>query len=124
MGNKLFGKDIAGVLASKLGPLLLGFTLIKVTSGARDAADPSAGTSPTEASHACRGILEDYRDGQYDETIIKRGDRKALILGDTLPTGVVPEPSDKVTAEGRGFVIVGVTRDPDGATYTCQLRGA
>lgn len=124
MGNKLFGKDIAGVINAKLGPLLLPLSLVKVVSGARNAAEPSAGSNPTQTSYPCRGILDSYRDSQYDETIIKRGDRKALILGDSLPTGVVPQPSDKVVAEGRVYNVVGVDRDPDAATYTCQVRGA
>lgn len=124
MGNKLFGKDIAGVLASKLGPLLLPITLQKMKSGARDPAEPSAGATLTTTSYPCRGILDSYRDSQYDDTIIKRGDRKALILGDSLPSGIIPEPSDKVVAEGRVYNVVGADRDPDAATYTCQLRGA
>lgn len=124
MGNKLFGKDIAGKLNQKLGPLLLPFTLLKVASGARNPAAPSNGATLTETPHACRGILDSYRDGQYDDTIIKRGDRKALILGDSLPTGVIPQPSDKLVAEGREYNVVGVDRDPDAATYTLQVRGA
>lgn len=123
MGNKLFGKDIAGALASKLGPLLLPMTLTRLTSGARDPDDPSAGTNPSETDHACRGIVEDYTDSQYDGTIVKRGDRKALILGDTIQGGAVPQPSDRVTAEGRVYDVIGVKRDPDAATYTCQVRG-
>src|SRR5690349_22719426 len=43
---------------------------------------------------------------QFDGTIIKRGDRKALILGDTLPNNVVPEPNDEVKAEGSVFTVV------------------
>jgi len=125
MGNHLFGKDIAGQIAKKLGPGLLPFTLIKVVTGARDAMDPSAGPASTEVPRACRGILEDYRDSQFDGTTIKRGDRKALLLGDTIAGGAVPEPSDKLTAEGRTYIIVGVpARDPDAATYVCQVRGA
>ena len=124
MGNKLFNKDIAGVLAKRLGPLLLPMTLTRVTSGTRDASDPTAGTSPSETDHPCRGIIEDYRDSQYDGTIVKRGDRMALILGDTIQGGAVPQPSDRVTAEGRKYEVVGVKRDPDAATYTCQVRGA
>lgn len=124
MGNKLFGKDIAGVINAKLGPLLLPLTFVKVVSGARDPANPSAEAPKSQTSYPCRGILDSYRDSQYDETIIKRGDRKALILGDSLPTGIIPQPSDKVVAEGRVYNVVGVDRDPDAATYTLQVRGA
>jgi hypothetical protein len=125
MGNKLLGKDIAGILASKLGPKLLPFTLIKVVTGARTVGDPAAGPAAVETPRTCRGILEDYRDSQFDGTTIKRGDRKALLLGDTIAGGAIPEPNDKLTAEGRTYVIVGIpARDPDAATYVCQVRGA
>jgi hypothetical protein len=124
MGNKLFGRDIAGQLAKRLGPLLLPMTLTRVVSGDRDPSDPSAGTNQGETDHACRGILEDYRDSQFDGTTIKRGDRKALLLGDTIQGGAVPQPSDKITAEGNVYHVVNAKRDPDAATYACQVRGA
>jgi hypothetical protein len=68
--------------------------------------------------------LEDYRDSQIDGTTIKRGDRRVLLLGDTIAGGAVPQPSDKITAEGKMYDVVNVTRDPDAAAYTCQVRGA
>lgn len=124
MGNKLFGQDIAGLLNKNMGKLLPQITLTKTSTGARSSTSPSAGPTVSESNSPGRGILDSYRDNQYDDTIIKRGDRKVMILGDSLPSGVVPEPNDKITAEGREFVIVGVDRDPDAATYTCQVRGS
>lgn len=124
MGNNLFNADIAGKLAKALGPKLLPMSLSKVTPGTRSPTDPSAGTNPATRSYPCRGILESYRDSQFDGTIIQRGDRKALILGGTLPTGIIPTSGDAVSAEGSVFKVVAVDRDPDAATYTCQVRGA
>ena len=123
MGNKLFGVDIAGALNTALGPLLPSMTLTKVLPGTRSASDPSAGTQPTSRAYPCKGILDTYRTSQIDQTIVKQGDRKALLLGDSLPSGVVPAPGDTVTAEGAVFTVVAVERDPDAATYTCQVRG-
>jgi len=124
MGNNLFNADIAGKLAKALGPKLLPFVLRKVTPGTRSTSDPSAGTNPTTRNYPCRGILESYRDSQFDGTIIQRGDRKALLLGGTLPTGTFPTSGDVVVAEGSEFKVVAVDRDPDAATYSCQIRGA
>lgn len=123
MGNNLFGQDIAGQLASNLGPLLPVVKLLKTVQGTRDPSDPSAGTTPTSRTFNGRGIQDSYRTSQIDETIIKQGDRKVLILGDSLPNGIVPEPGDKVESEGTEFTVVAVERDPDAATYTCQVRG-
>lgn len=123
MGNKILGTDIAGILNRNLGPIAPLMTLVKVTSGTRSATEPSAGTLPTESPAPCRGFLDSYRDSQYDDTLILRGDRKAVILGDSLPSGVAPEPGDVVEAESRRFRVVAVDRDPDAATYLCQLRG-
>lgn len=67
--------------------------------------------------------MDSYRTSQIDETIIQQGDRKVLILGNSIPSGVVPETGDMVEAEGRVFTVVAVERDPDAATYTCQVRG-
>lgn len=123
MGNNLFGADIAGKLAKALGPGLLPMTLIKVVPGTRTPTDPSAGTNPTRRSFPCRGILDTYKLGQIDGTIIKHGDRKALILGGTLPKGVSPEPNDEVKIEGSTFTVCNpVERDPDAASYLCQVR--
>src|SRR5690349_17149598 len=122
MGNNLFNANISGQLAKAMGPLLAPMTLVKVVPGTRSNSDPSAGTNPTRRSFSCRGILDTYRTSQFDGTIIKRGDRKALILGDTLPNNVVPEPNDEVKAEGSVFTVVAVERDPDAAAYTCQVR--
>lgn len=123
MGNNLFGEDIAGQLFTNLGPLLPAVKLLKTVQGTRDPTDPSAGTEPTAQTYSGRGILDSYRTSQIDETIIQQGDRKVLILGNSIPSGVVPETGDMVEAEGRVFTVVAVERDPDAATYTCQVRG-
>lgn len=122
MGNDLFGANISGKIAAAMGPLLASMTVSKTMSGTRTPSDPSAGTNPVVTAYPCKGILDDYSASQFDGTIIKRGDRKALILGDTLPAGIIPEPSDLVGAEGATFTVVAVKRDPDAATYLCQVR--
>lgn len=123
MGNKLFNQDIAGQIFSNLGPILPVMRLLKTVPGTRDASDPSAGNSPTTRPYACRGILDSYRTSQINQTIVMQGDRIIMILGDSLPAGIVPEPNDGIDAEGSEFTVVAVERDPDAATYMCQVRG-
>jgi len=130
-GNNLFGADIAGQLNKAMAASFLPCVLIKVTEGGRDAANPAAGKSTSEASHSCRGFLDKYQAGQFRQgfteaggTLVKEGTRKALILGNSLPNGIVPEPQDKFTVEGTTFIIVNVTRDPDKATYEMELKGS
>ena len=122
MGNNLFGANISGKIAKSLGPKLLPMSLVKVVPGTRSPTDPSSGTNPTKRNFPCRGIVDTYKTTQMDGTIVKMGDRKALLLGDTLPRGVVPEPNDEIRAEGALFTVVNVERDPDAATYLCQMR--
>ena len=118
----IFGADIAGKILAGLGPMVFDYTFVKVIEGTRNPADPTAGTNPTTANHAVKGFMATYRDHQIDGTVIQRGDRKGSLLGASFPAGVVPEPNDKVTAEGQTWYIINVQRDPAGAVYACQLR--
>jgi hypothetical protein len=118
----IFKKDIAGKINKKLGPLVFDLTLHVVTEGTRGA-NLTGGTNPTETDHAGRGFVDDYRNTEIDGTIIQIGDRKTVILGASLPAGVVPKVQDKVTIEGTKRTIVFVKRDPAGATYECASRG-
>jgi len=122
MGNELFGENVAGELAAELGPLLLPFRLLKKQVGSRTSGNLAAGKPVTFRPFSCRGILETYQGSRFGETNIIRGTRVALILGDTLPNGVVPEPGDRLIAEGSTFDITApIERDPDAATYTCPI---
>jgi len=119
----LFGIDIAGIVAGAMADGLLPVTLTKVIPGQRDPADLSSGTKNSTRKYPCRGFIQDYQTRQIDGDIIKMGDRQVLILGATLPSGVVPEPDDLATCEGRTYTLKYVRRDPAAATYTCQGRG-
>lgn len=118
--TKLFGVDIAKTVNQAMGKGLLPATLIKVTAGTR--ATPTGGTNPTAQNFPARGIISDYTDREKAGTEVKVGERKILLLGASLPAGIVPEPGDKVTIEGRTYRIVddGVTRDAASAAYRCR----
>jgi len=120
----IFKADIAGKINKALGNLVFDLTLTKVEPGTRTPGTLTGGTNPTETGHTVKGFVDEYKDYQIDGTLIQRGDRKVVILGGSLSSGVIPEPGDKITAEGETRTIVedGVKRDPAGATYTCQVR--
>ncbi len=132
---KLFGVDIAAEINRGLGPGLLDAVLTKVTGGARTTGSLTGGTNPTTTTHVAKGFLEEYTDFQIggtannrstdvvDGTLIQRGDRKVILLGDSINPAVVPTAGDLVTIEGEVFNIVRVQRDPAAATYTMQVRG-
>ncbi len=123
--TKLFGLDIAKLVADSIASAggILSATLTKTTAGTRTT--PTGGTHPTEQSYPAKGVVIDYTDRERAGTEIKSSERKVMLLGATLPPGIVPEPGDKVTIEDRTYRIVkdGVKRDPASATYTCRASG-
>jgi len=118
----IFGEDIAGKINQALGPLVFDQILINITE-VRNPLDPTEVTL-TETPHDCKGFVDVFEDDHVDGTLVLRTDRKIVILGASLPSGVTPQPGDKITAEGTNFNIVpkGVKRDPAAATYECQSR--
>ena len=122
MGNNLFGAGISAALASELGPLLPKYKLLKRSVASRTSGSLTSGKKVSFRGFSCRGMLDSYDESRIDETNIKTGDRRVMILGDTLPKGVVPQPDDRIEAEGDTFTVIAVMRDPDAATYTCQVR--
>lgn len=123
MGNMLFGKNISKMVNKALGKKLLSATITRYTEGTRTSSDLSAGTNPTASTHTCRGIVEDYEDKLIDGTLVQQGDRKILILEDSIKPAIVPQADDVVTIEGTAYTLIGIPkRDPAAATYVCQGR--
>lgn len=123
MGNPLFGVNISGIIKQAMAKGLLPLVLVKEVAGPR-------GTIMTEGQvisprrYPCRGFIDSYKTYQITGTSVQAGDKKILIIGDTLPTGVVPEMNDRIIAEGTEHVIASLPeRDPAAATYVCQARG-
>lgn len=123
MGNNLFAADIAGKIAKALGPKLLSVKLTSVTPGTPTDGSLTSGANPTTKTAVGRGIIDSYEQSQIDGTVVQTGDKRVLILGDTLPSGRVPASGDRVEIEGSTYNVVAVERDPDAAAYTCQVRG-
>lgn len=123
MGNLLFGIDIAAIVAKEVGPGLLPATITEFVPGPAPARVTDAPTM-TPVAHSCRGMWEDYSpDMVRDSALIQVGDRKALLLGDTLPRGFIPAAGMVVTIEGKALVVIRIeSRDPAAATYVLQCR--
>lgn len=119
----LFGIDIAGLVSKNIGPGLPAATLTKITQGSRTTGSLTGGANPTSTAHSCKAVLSDYNDYQMSNTVIQTGDRKVLILTNTISGGVVPAMGDKITIEGATYNIIRAKRDPAAATYECQVRG-
>lgn len=124
MGQKLFGVDISGLIHRNMSAGLVPITLKQTTPGTRSATNPTAAPAPKTSTHSARGFQDAYTDSQIDGTLIERGDRRILLIGDSITPAAVPQPGDEITIQGETLTIVanGVSRDPAAATYTCQAR--
>jgi len=120
VGKNLFKANISGAIKKAIGPNVLDATLTKVTPGSRTSGSLTGGTNPTSVSYSGKGFVDTYKDGTIDGTIIKEGDKMVVLIGDYFP--IAPEANDKITIEGSTHIVVAVGRDPDAATYTCQVR--
>lgn len=119
---KLFGKDIAKLVAQKMGSGLLPATLISRAPGSRTSGSLTSGTNPDEATASARGIIDDYAAGLVDGSLIQKDDRRVLLLAETISGGAIPKPNDSVTIEDVTYRVIRVQRDPAAATYTLQVR--
>jgi hypothetical protein len=124
MGNKLFGVDVAGIVARNVGPGVLPVALSEPRYGARIAGNLTGGRPQiAPLSHGARGFWEDFTGDPPPGVEVLANDRKAVILGDSLPAGVVPERGWDVTIEGVTLGIVKLlNRDPAAAVYVYQCR--
>lgn len=127
MGTDLFkgfGVDIAAEVLAGLGPGTPEVTLLSRSLGAVDPTDLTAGRPIVETPHTCKGFLDTYDTRRYGDEVIQQGTRVVVILGDSLPSGVIPATEDRVIAEGQTFHLTGpIVRDPAAATYVAEVRG-
>jgi hypothetical protein len=123
---KLFGVDIAGILHKSLSPGLLPGTLYVENTTARDPLDPTAGPVHGEPlRYTFRGAITSYTDKEIDGNLIKKEDRKVLIIAKSISNqSIVPANGMKVSVTGTPGLwrIERVRMDPATATYTCQAR--
>jgi len=122
----LFGLDLAGIVNDAIESAggLVPLSLIKEVETPPPPDDPGGAGTVTQTTYPGNGIIDDYEDEHIDGTLVKRGDRQILILGASLPSGIIPAEDDKVTIEEGTYNVVAIKRDPAAATYVCQSRGS
>lgn len=80
-------------------------------------------------SHSCKALVTDYSDYRRLTLGIPASDRLVLVLGASLPAGVIPAKGHKITAPdpARGlasatFEVIALGGGPAGALYRLQAR--
>ena len=99
MGNKLFGINVSGLINQHVGPGVLLGVLRKFPKSSTQkssvlAPPPLADPVP----HNFRGFVEtfDIDTDTVNGTPIQEDDRQIIIIGDSLPAGVVPVKNDEI----------------------------
>lgn len=86
-------------------------------------------TNGPSAIYQCLVLVTDYSDYRRQALGIPATDRQVLVLGASLPAGIIPDKGHKVTAPdpAKGlamttFDVIAKTGDPAGALYKLQAR--
>lgn len=86
-------------------------------------------TATAAAEHGCKALVTDYDDYRRQTLGIFGTDRLVLVLGASLPDGVIPLAGHKITAPdpANGFAattfdVIAKNGDPAGALYRLQGR--
>lgn len=124
MGAELFGVDIAGLVAENMAGQLFPVTVTRFTAGARDPNNLTGGKPVTPAAvTGITGFWEDFTRDPPPGVEIELGDRKAVLIGDTVPAGGLPLRNDAIEIEGETqFMVQLISRDPASAVYVYLCR--
>lgn len=97
--------------------------------GGRVSDNQGGWTVPDPQEHPCKALVTDYSDFRRASLGIPGTDRLVLVLGGSLPTGVIPAKGHKITAPdpAKGlalstFDVIAKTGDPAAALYELQAR--
>lgn len=127
MGNELFGVDIAGIIADVIGDAVFDVTITRYIRGERDPENLTGGRPVEPETVECKGFWEDFTGLPPPGVNIEAGDRKAVLIGDTIPAGGLPRKNDKITVhEDMGDISLfchgPLSRDPAAAVYVYQCK--
>jgi hypothetical protein len=124
MGAELFGVDIAGIIADATAGQLFPVTLERYARGARDPSNLTGGQPKTPTVvKGIEGFWEDFTGTPPPGIELEANDRKAVLIGDTIPAGGAPLRNDAITIEGQTLYAVQLlSRDPASAVYTYLCR--
>jgi len=121
---KLFDGGIRKIVGNALSPHFFDAVLTRYAIPASPARKPWDAGTPTETTFTCKALFEDYSEALRLDGTVKRGQRKVLILAQTLST--TPRATDKltITSLGESAVIAEVATDPARACWTCDSKTA
>ena len=126
MSNILFGIDIAQLVDNSLqqaGGVGTG-VLIKRENTGRTPGNLTGGQNPSETRYDFRGFLDNRSEERRNGSLVSAGGDIVSILGNSLPSGVVPAQSDQIEIENTTFEVLEiVARDPAAALYECRVGG-
>lgn len=97
-------------------------TLRRVSSGAYSPSTSSASITSVEVK--VKGFLLNYRDDRREDSLVKMGDRKAVIKAKGV--SVAPQIKDILIIDNREFQIVNtriIEQKGETVAYICQIRG-
>lgn len=92
--------------------------------------DGQGGQVPKDPDlHACKALVTDYSDYRRLSLGVPANDRQVLVLGRSLPAGVIPAKGHQITAPDpsnggamRTFDVIAKSGDPASALYKLQAR--
>ena len=101
-----------------------------LTVPGQKASDGQGGfTTGQPAAHGCKALVTDYSDYRRQSLGIPANDRQVLVLGASLPAGVIPLKGHKITAPDpsaggalKTFEVIAKSGDPASAVYRLQAR--
>lgn len=124
---ELFGLDIAGIIGQAFDGQLASVELEREVEGARDPNNLTGGKAkvPTNAPAGMQGFWQDFSN-QFTRPPgieLELNDRKAVIIGDSIPDGWVPKRNDALTIDGLTlYVWSPISVDPANAVYEFLCR--
>lgn len=126
MGTELFGVDIAGIVADNIGDGVLDVVITRYTAGTRTPGNLTGGLNRSPATvTGIKGFWEDFAT-QFSAppgVALEVNDRKAVLIGDTIPAGGMPLRNDAITIDGQTlYMAQPIAVDPARAVYEFLCR--
>lgn len=117
MTSPLEGALAAQIYAGMRNLFLDATYTVDVPNTGSDPADPPA---PTPTDYPCKSMVEKYSDYYTKNGLVQDGDRKVLILANSL--SVQPVANARLTIRGITFTLTKIETDPAQAVWECTGR--
>lgn len=114
----IFGIDLRAEIGTAFAGLLPSAALIKITQGARNPSEPSAGRTITETSYPCEGSMDSV--SAYKQAVLKVACEKEFTMT-AYSCAAIPSVGDLLLYSGIRHKIISVETDPAEAAYILSL---